>query len=125
MTKVLVDTSIWVDHLNNDDPNLRSLLEQGSVVTHEMIVGEIACGSLKERAKTLASMDSISTIPKMSSMQVRQFIEDHSLFSKGIGWVDLHLLSAASEAGVSIWTNDGKLADAAKLMNCHHELAAN
>ena len=123
--KVLVDTSVWVDYLNNDDRNLRSLLEQGNVVTHEMVIGEIACGSLKERPKTLASMDTIAAIPTMTSQDVRNFIEDHDLFSKGIGWVDFHLLSAAIKAGVSIWTKDAKLAEAAKLVGCHYELVAN
>ena len=70
--KVLVDTSIWVEHLNNGDPDLRLLLKEGKAVTHEMVIGEIACGSLKERPKTLASMDTIAAIPTMTSRRRSQ-----------------------------------------------------
>ena len=61
----------------------------------------------------------------MPLKDVRNFIEDHGLFSKGIDWVDFHLLSAAIKAGVSIWTKDAKLAEAARLVGCHYELVAN
>ena len=72
LMKVLVDTSIWVEHLNNGDPDLRLLLKEGKAVTHEMVIGEIACGSLKERSRTLASMDTIAAIPTMTSRRRSQ-----------------------------------------------------
>lgn len=120
--KVLVDTSVWVDHLKNKNESLISLLQAGGVFTHEMVIGELACGSLKDREKFLTNMKALPSMPMLSSTAVHDFIESNSLYSKGIGWVDFHLLSSALGGNVLLWTLDGKLAGEARILGCEYKI---
>lgn len=107
---ILVDTSVWVDHLRRGDAGLVDLLERSSVVMHPFVVGEIACGSLSDRESILELLQDLPPAIVADSDEVLQFIERHVLHGKGIGYVDVHLLaSVALTEGAKLWTRDMKL----------------
>ncbi len=111
---ILVDTSVWVDHLRRTDPGLVALLERSAVVMHPFVVGEIACGTLRDRKLVLELLQDLPTAVVATDDEVMQFIERHALHSKGIGYVDVHLLaSVALTGGTRLWTRDQRLRQAA------------
>ena len=111
---ILVDTSIWVDHLRQGDKQLAVLLEGNAVVMHPYVVGEFACGSLSNRRAIIGLLESLPTTVIASKSEVLDFIERHALHGRGIGYVDIHLLAAAALTGdTKIWTNDKMLDTAA------------
>jgi predicted nucleic acid-binding protein len=116
---ILVDTSVWVDHLRRGDPGLVGLLERSAVVMHPFVVGEIACGSLRDRKSLLELLQDLPGAVMATDDEVMHFIERHSLHGKGIGYVDIHLLaSVALAGGTMIWTRDQKLRQAAAKLGC-------
>lgn len=116
---ILVDTSVWVDHLRGGDTQLAALLERGSVVMHPFVVGEIACGSLTHRASIIELLCELPAAAVAESEEVLGFIERHALHGKGIGYVDVHLLaSVALTQGASLWTRDKRLQAAADDLGC-------
>ncbi|MEM1020397.1 MAG: type II toxin-antitoxin system VapC family toxin [Pseudomonadota bacterium] len=109
---ILVDTSVWVDHLRKTNDDLVDLLEAGQVTIHPFIVGEIALGSLQNRTTVLTLLDTLKALPKAQDNEVRLMIEKQSLFSRGIGWVDAHLIAAAQLASpMLIWTRDKRFGE--------------
>ena len=111
---ILVDTSVWVDHLRRTDPGLVALLESSAVVMHPFVVGEIACGTLRDRELVLELLQDLPAAVVATDDEVMQFIERHALCSKGIGYVDVHLLaSVALTGGTRLWTRDQRLRRAA------------
>jgi predicted nucleic acid-binding protein len=107
---ILVDTSVWVDHLRRGDPQLVALLESASVLIHPFIVGEIACGTLADRKVVLELLQELPAASVADTHEVLAFIERHRLFGRGIGYVDVHLLAAvALTDGSSLWTRDKRL----------------
>jgi predicted nucleic acid-binding protein len=107
---ILVDTSVWVDHLRRGDAQLAEFLERSFVVMHPFIIGEIACGSLSDRAAILELLQELPTVVVADNEETLGFIERHALYGKGIGYVDVHLLaSAALTHGAMLWTRDKKL----------------
>jgi hypothetical protein len=110
---VLVDTCIWVDHLRHGNGGLASLLEEGVVVCHPFIIGELACGELPERAKTLSYIEELPLTEVASHDEVMNMIDAHRLMSSGLGFVDAHLLASARLSGDSVWTKDLALKKAA------------
>lgn len=118
---ILVDTSIWVDHLRQGDAGLIDLLERSAVVMHPFVVGEIACGSLRDRETILELLQDLPAAAVASPDEVLKFIDGHVLHGKGIGYVDVHLLaSVALTPGVRLWTRDSKLRRVAELLDCAH-----
>ena len=112
---ILVDTSIWVDHLRGGDARLADLLQRGGVVMHPFVLGEIACGSLADRSSILDLLRELPSSLVADGDEVLGFVERHRLHGKGIGYVDVHLLaSAALTAGTSLWTRDRSLRTAAE-----------
>ena len=112
---ILVDTSIWVDHLRRGDGRLSQLLERCLVVMHPHVLGEIACGSLKARQTVLELLQNLPAAVVADSDEVLGFIERHGLHGKGIGYVDVHLLaSVALTEGSALWTRDKRLRAAAQ-----------
>ncbi len=108
---ILVDTSVWVDHLRRGNPVLAELLEQNRVVNHPMVLGELACGNLQNRQSLLQLWQSLDSLQAVSHDEALYFIEHNGLMGKGIGYVDVHLLaSVALVAGVKLWTRDKRLA---------------
>lgn len=106
---ILVDTSIWVDHLRKGDKQLKSLLEQGSVLTHPFVIGEIALGHLQQRGTILAALHGLPQATTARETEVLQLIGNRKLFGLGIGYVDAHLLASAMLTHASLWTRDKRL----------------
>ena len=107
---ILVDTSIWIDHLRNTCPPLVGLLEAGQVCTHPFVIGELACGSLRNRAELLHLLRDLPGVAAASDEEVLFLIERHRLMGRGIGYIDVHLLAAAAIHPARLWTRDRKLA---------------
>ena len=110
----LVDTSVWIEHFRRKDPALVEALENQFVVCHPHIVGELALGSLSDRALVLAMLRNLPSLPVADDAEVQHMIENHGLHGRGIGYIDAHLLASALIGGtVKIWTADRRLADVA------------
>ena len=116
---ILVDTSVWVDHLRQGVLGLVDLLERSAVAMHPFVVGEIACGSLRNRQSMLELLQDLPAAVVADSDEVLQFIQRHALHGKGIGYVDAHLLaSVALSEGASLWTRDQRLRRLAVALGC-------
>ena len=111
---ILVDTSVWIDHFRSGVDALANALESDKVMTHPSVVGELACGHLHNRAEVLRLLDELPQAPVGNELAVRVFIERHRLMGRGIGYIDAHLLAAATlAAGGVLWTRDKRLASVA------------
>ena len=117
---VLVDTSVWVEHLRSGTVRLESLLNDGQVVCHPFIVGELACGNLKNRSHILSLLDTLPSAHLADHAEVMHFIERYRLMGKGLGYVDIHLFASAMLTGVPLWTLDKRLARAAASLGINH-----
>ena len=106
---VLVDTSVWIEHLKRSLPHLSSLLGEGLVLCHEFVMGELACGNLKNREEILQLLEDLPQALMAQKDEVLTLIHSHRLYGKGIGWVDAHLLAATKISHAKIWTLDKKL----------------
>ena len=116
---ILVDTSVWVDHLRRADAELAGLLERGQVLMHPFIVGEIACGNLSNRGPMLELLQQLPMAAVAESEEALGFIELRGLHGKGIGYVDVHLLASTALTGdARLWTRDKRLRDAADALGC-------
>lgn len=111
---VLVDTSIWVDHLRHGDPGLVSILENGDAHCHPFIIGEIACGNLASRKEILHRLSLLPSASLVRHSEVMAFIEAHRFSGLGLGFIDMHLLAAANLDGFKIWSRDKALRKAAE-----------
>jgi predicted nucleic acid-binding protein len=105
---VLVDTSVWVAHLQKGIDKLEALLNEGDVICHPFIVGELACGNLKNRAEILSLLQTLPMAIHAEHEEVMNFIENYSLMGKGLGYIDMHLLASAMLTKVPLWTLDKK-----------------
>jgi len=110
---ILVDTSVWIRHLRDNDDALGDLLSRRKVLMHPMIVGEMACGSLRNRGGILDGMRTMPAAPVVSDDEALVLIESSQLMGRGIGYVDVHLLASAILARAPFWTADLRLARAA------------
>ena len=110
---VLVDTSVWVNHLRKGDIQLEELLFDGDVVCHPFVIGELACGNIKNRSEILALLQALPQTPTIDLAEYLYFIEQNHLSGIGIGFVDVHLLSSAKLSGIPLWTNDKRLKETA------------
>ncbi|MGA7561622.1 MAG: PIN domain-containing protein [Desulfobaccales bacterium] len=110
---VLVDTSAWVAHLRAGAIGLSALLNEGRVVCHPCIVGELACGNLRKRSEILALLRALPQATQAEHEGVMQFIENYRLMGKGLGYIDMHLLASVLLTKVPLWTLDQKLNEVA------------
>lgn len=110
---ILVDTSVWIDHLRRGDRELGTALEAGKVVCHDFVIGELACGHLSARAEILSLLGALPRAPVVDHEEVISFVERHGLAGVGIGWIDAHLLASARLEQVELWTRDAPLRRAA------------
>lgn len=111
---ILVDTSVWVGHLRAREPWLERLLERGDVLGHPWVTGELALGNLRRRDEVLTLLRALPQAVVATASEVLTFIDRHALHERGIGYVDAHLLAASMlTASARLWTQDGRLADAA------------
>jgi predicted nucleic acid-binding protein len=114
---IIVDRSVWIDHFKDGDPGLAKLLDNGQVLTHPFVIGEIALGSLRQRTTVLDALRNLPQALVAGDDEVMIFIERERLFSTGIGYVDAHLLTAARlTPGALIWTKDRRLRDVSERM---------
>ena len=111
---ILVDTSIWIDHLRKGDASLVMRLSGGEVLTHPLIIEELACGHLTHREEILGLLKALQVAPLASHQEVLKFISMEKLGGTGIGAIDAHLLASARLADVLIWSRDKALSRAAK-----------
>jgi len=110
---VLVDTSVWVEHLRRGEAGLASLLEAAKVLCHPFIAGELACGHLRRRAEILGLLAALPSVGEATHDEVMHFVERHRLQGKGLGFIDMHLLASCALSKRSLWTLDARLARAA------------
>jgi hypothetical protein len=106
---VLVDTSVWVAHLRHGETGLETLLNEGHVLCHPFIVGELACGNLENRAEILSLLQELPIAICAEHEEVMQFVENYRLMGTGLGYLDVHLLSSAILTRIPLWTLDKKL----------------
>lgn len=111
---ILADTSVWVDHFRKGDARLSQYLLASNVAIHPFVAAELALGSLAERTKTLSYLGLLPQVKVAHTDEVRQMIERHALFGKGIGFVDAHLIASTLLTGDTVlWTRDRRLRDVA------------
>jgi predicted nucleic acid-binding protein len=115
--RVLVDTSVWVDHLRRGNTGLVGLLNAAQVCTHPFVIGELACGNLSQRATILAALDALPKVSAPDHSAVLALVEQAKLMGRGLGWIDVSLLASAAHGGVVLWTLDRRLATAASKLN--------
>ena len=106
---ILVDTSIWVGHLRKGDDYLSLLLDQGLVLIHPFIIGELACGSMVNRREILRLLDALPGVVAAEHTEVLRLLEVKRLYGQGVGWVDAHLLASAMISQSLVWTSDKRL----------------
>jgi hypothetical protein len=111
---ILVDTSVWADHFRSGNENLADLLSKQQVIVHPFIIGEIAMGNLRDRARTLEALSLLPSALRAEDDEVAQLVESERLYGTGIGLIDAHLLASARlTAGALLWTKDKRLAQLA------------
>lgn len=118
---VLVDTSVWVEHLRYGLPELAKLLDAGLVVCHPFVLGELACGNLKNRREILDLLQTLCTCPVATREEVLSFIEANHLMGRGLGYIDMHLLASAKLGSLPMWTLDQRLNMAALGLNVAYD----
>ena len=116
---ILVDTSVWIDHLRHGNTGLRELLLDAQVLCHPFVAGELALGHLQRRDEILALLANLPQASPASHEEVLGFIEEHALAGSGLGWVDVHLLCAAALGESRLWALDRRLAAVAARLGLH------
>lgn len=107
---ILVDTSVWIDHLRSGEPALATALEGGRVMMHPFVLGELACGNLQNRREVLRLLNALPAAPTATDPEALDFIERRALMGRGLGYVDVHLLASTALAGdARMWTRDSRL----------------
>jgi len=106
---ILVDTSVWIDHLRTGSPRLSTLLQDGLVLTHPFVIGELACGRLQRRDEVLTLLSVLPGVTVADHGEVLEFVDRQRLHGRGIGWIDAHLLASARLSASSLWTFDRPL----------------
>lgn len=114
---VLVDTSVWINYLHAGNSKLKTLLMETEVVSHPFIIGELACGNIKNRKEVFSLLDTLPSSMVVTNDEFLHFLEHHKLMGKGIGFVDIHLLASARISRIPIWTEDKNLKKIAKQLN--------
>jgi predicted nucleic acid-binding protein len=117
---ILADTSIWIDHLRAGDEELSEELRRGNVAIHPLIIAELALGSLRERARTLALLDALPQVRVAQLSEVRRMIESRRLYGLGIGLMDAHLIASVMISSPTLlWTRDKPLRRVAAGLGVH------
>lgn len=111
---ILADTSVWIEHLRRGEPRLGAALDAGRILMHPYVIGELACGHLRDRGMLLDLLRRLPVAPLASESEAHALLERRAVMGRGIGWVDVHLLaSTALAAPARLWTHDKRLAAAA------------
>ncbi len=118
---LLVDTSVWVSHFREGNAELANLLNNGEVICHPFVVGELACGNLQNRNQILSLLQSLPMSIEAEHEETLDFIERNQLMGKGLGYVDIHLIASALLTGIPIWTHEKKLAQVADALHIRYK----
>ncbi len=110
---ILIDTSIWIDHLRKGNSQAEKLLLDAEVTSHPFIIGELACGNLKNRSEILILLQALPMTPSIDLDEYLFFVDQYRLHGIGIGFVDIHLLASSKLANTPLWTADKRLKAAA------------
>lgn len=110
---LIVDTSVWVSHLRESDNHFEELLLDNEVACHPFIIGELACGNIKNRKEILSLLQDLPKVPEFTQEELLHFIESNMLMGLGLGFVDVNLLASARLSSMSLWTLDRNLSAAA------------
>jgi predicted nucleic acid-binding protein len=118
---ILIDTSVWVEHFRAGN-RLGEALAAGLVLTHPFVIGELACGNLRSRARILADLSALPWAVAATDEEVLRLVEEHKLWGRGIGWIGAHLIASALLTNCRIWTLDRQLARGASAAGAtpHH-----
>ena len=106
---ILVDTSVWIDHLRRGNPRLVTLLDDGAVLCHPFVVGELACGNLRKRTEILGLLAELPSVTVAGHKEVLRLVNERHLHGRGLGWIDVHLLAAALLTHCALLTLDKPL----------------
>jgi predicted nucleic acid-binding protein len=112
--RVLVDTSVWINHLHRADSDLIALLRESRVLMHASVLGELACGSIPNRQEFLYLWLALPRITEASFEETLLLLENKTLWGCGLGWTDMHLLASSLVSGTMLWTQDRLLRDTAR-----------
>lgn len=120
---ILIDASVWIDHLRNPVAQLADLTDNELALTHPVVIGELAMGSLKDRVAVLSNLDQLPKAIPASDTEVLTLVERKQLFAKGLGYADAHLLaSTLLTESAKLWTFDRRLREAAERLGCAADL---
>jgi len=119
---ILVDTSVWIKHLREGEKNLIRLLEQGFVACHPFIIGELACGGIKNRDEIIDLLNDLPSTDILDHSEIMEFIEYRKIMNKGIGYVDVHLLGSALVSETPLWTFDKALRRIANQFSIEYDI---
>jgi len=114
---ILVDTSVWIEHLRARNDRLRTLLFDEQVLCHPFVVGELACGTLQNREEILTMLKALPEAHLLEHEGVMRFLEARRIYGRGMGWVDAHLLASTLLTGCTLWTFDKPLRRAAAALD--------
>lgn len=106
---ILVDTSVWIEHFRSGTVGLENVLNEGNIACHPFIIGELACGNLKNRTEILSLLKNLPVAAVANDDEVLKFLEGRQLMGKGLGYIDIHLLMSALLTGIPLWTFDKRL----------------
>jgi hypothetical protein len=117
---ILADTSVWIDHLHKNLPELQRILDNDQIVMHPFVIGELALGPLPTRSRTIKYLDGLPRLQAAIQSDVRRMIETHSFHNRGIGLVDAHVLAAVLiNPPAQLWTRDNALRRIAERLGVH------
>lgn len=118
---ILADTSVWVSNLRRGNSKFEQLLNDGDVLCHPFIIGELACGNIKNRIEILSLLDALPKANLLDNEEILLFIEKNNLMGKGFGLIDVHLLGSAILSEVALWTLDFTLQQEAHILGVSYE----
>ena len=118
---VLVDTSVWISHFREDNSHLKKLLIDESVVCHPFIIGELACGNIKNRKNIISLLQALPQTLVAENNEILAFIEHKKLMGSGIGLIDVHLLASTLLTNIQLWTADKRLRTTASKLSISYK----
>ena len=120
---ILVDTSVWIRHLQEGDRYLALLLENGLVACHPFIIGELACGGMKNRNEIINLLNALPSACQLEHDEIMEFIDNRKIMNQGIGYVDTHILGSAIVSETRLWTLDKSLRKIAEKLSIVYDIA--
>jgi predicted nucleic acid-binding protein len=111
---MLVDTSVWIDHVRRPERELIGLLDDNHVDVHAFVIGELACGHLRPRDEMTRLLTALPWLPTVEHEEAFTLLQRHRLHGRGVGWIDVHLLASTLVAGTALWTRDRRMAAVAR-----------